>query len=61
MPEKDRQKMIKALNTLQEKGHRLLGGDVPAGYQAWKTEVLTVARMIFGHDTREYKDLDGGF
>jgi hypothetical protein len=61
MAEKDRQKMIKALETLAEHGRTLLAGDVKGGYQVWKTEVLTVARMIFGHDTPEYKDLDNGF
>ncbi len=61
MPERDRQKMIKALDILQEHGRALLAADVKSGYQAWKTEVLTVARMVFGHDTPEYKDLDSGF
>jgi hypothetical protein len=59
---KDRAKMIKALETLQENGNKLLEGNVERGnYQVWKTEVLTVARMVFGHDTPEYKDLDNGF
>ena len=58
---RDRQKMIQALNTLQENGRRLLGGDVEREYQVWKTEVRTVARMIFGDGTSEYEDIDHGF
>ena len=61
MPYKDKQKMIRALEALQENGRRLLEGDVGRDYQVWKTEVLTVARMVFGHETPEYKDLDNGF
>jgi len=61
MPQQDRQKMIKALETLQERGRKLLEGDVERDYKVWKTEVLTVARMVFGHDSPGYKDLDSGF
>ena len=61
MPEKDRQKMIRALEQLAENGRKLLEDDVEQSYQVWKTEVLTVTRMIFGHETPEYKDLDNGF
>ena len=58
---KDKQKIIRALDTLRENGRRLLEADVENGYQAWKTEVLTVARMVFGHETPEYMDLHNGF
>jgi hypothetical protein len=61
MPISDRRKMISALEKLAENGRKLLQGDVEGGYQVWKTEVLTVARMVFGYETPEYKDLDNGF
>jgi hypothetical protein len=61
MAVRDKQKMISALETLQENGRRLLAGDVTTEYQVWKTEVRTVARRIFGDGTPEYEDIDHGF
>ncbi len=61
MPARNKQKSMIAIEKLAANGRALLGGDVEAGFAEWKTEVLTVARMIFGHDTPEYSDLDRGF
>ena len=54
---KDRQKMINALDKLAGSGRALLSGNMDKEYQVFKTEVLTVSRMIFGQESPEYKDL----